>query len=457
MKNLTFRSQKVAYPYFAASVLLFFLQIVFGVISVAQYVWPHLAISWMPFNVSRSIHLNLLIFWMFAAIMGASYYIVVEEAGKELYSTKIAMIQLIIFLLAGVGAIISFFFHYYDGQGLEYVEAAPVFDWMIVITALLWIYNIMMTTHKAPKKSPINTLIIITTIATTLMYLPGMPFLKNFVVQDYLRWWVVHYWVEATWEMFDALFIGFLIIKLFNVPRERMYRWFYIEFFLILASGILGMGHHYFWIGTPHYWIWVGSLFSVFEAVPPVLMMIDGLIYARKSEIKVKNLPSLYWLIGGTIGSFIGLSIMGGGITWYSVNYWMHGTEITAAHGHMAFFGAFAATFIAFIYFSIEKLQGETKYISAVVNKQRWAWAFWLMFIGMVVMIIPMLIIGFNQVAISRMMAQGYVAAQIHSVPWFTVWFASGFIFFAGVFLYVLDFFAGMKGGKPFTMDEEGE
>jgi len=244
---------------------------------------------------------------------------------------------------------------------------------------------------------------------------------------------------------------------LFDVPKERMYRWFYIEFFLILASGILGMGHHYFWIGTPYYWTWVGSLFSVFEAVPPVAMMIDGLVFARKTKTKVKNLPALYWLIGGTIGSFIGLTILGGSQTWFSVNYWMHGTEITAAHGHMAFFGAFAATLIAFIYYSLERLQGEEKFMASIVNKGNWAWAFWLMNIGMIVMIIPMFVIGLNQIAISRVMAQGYIAAQSHIIPWFTVWFAAGFIFFAGVLFYVIDFIVGIKGEKPLRMEEDKE
>jgi len=445
MGNFTFRSQKVAYYYFAASVLLFLLQILFGLASVAQYVWPDFALNWMPFNVSRSIHINLLIFWMFLAIMGATYYILAEEAGKELFSTKIAMIQLFVFCTAGVGAIISYFFHYYDGQGLEYVEAAPVFDWMVVVAGLLWIYNLIKTLHKAPKKSPINMLLLITTIAAILMYLPGMPYLRNFVVQDYLRWWVIHYWVEATWEMFETLFIGYLIIKLFNIPNERMYRWFYIEFFLILVSGILGMGHHYFWIGTPHYWTWVGSIFSVFEAIPPVAMMIDGLIYARKSKIKVKNLPALYWLIGGTIGSFIGLTILGGSQTWFSVNYWMHGTEVTAAHGHMAFFSAFAAIFIAFIYYALETRNGEENFKNTITDKHRWAWAFWLMNIGMIMMVLAMEVLGLMQISISRVAGLGYIAAQVHQIGWFAVWFVTGFVFFAGTLFYVYDFIIAMK------------
>ncbi len=448
MRNLTFNSQKVSYYYFAASVLLFFLQIVFGLASVSQYVWPEFALNWMPFNVSRSIHINLLIFWMFLAIMGATYYITPEEAGRELFSVRIAFIQLIVFCAAGVGAVISYFFHYYDGQGLEYVEAAPVFDWMVVVAALLWLYNLLKTMYKAPNKSPINSLMFITTVATVLLYLPGMPYLKNFVIQDYLRWWVIHYWVESTWEMYETLFIGYLIIKLFNIPKERMYKWFYIEFFLILASGILGMGHHYFWIGTPHYWTWVGSLFSVFEAIPPVAMMIDGLIYARKTKVKISNLPALYWLIGGTIGSFIGLSILGGSQTWFSVNFWMHGTEVTTAHGHMAFFAAFGAIFIAFIYYAISVINGEEKYKATITDKHRWAWAFWLMNIGMVMMVLAMEVIGIMQISIERVAGQGYIAAQVHEIGWFAVWFATGFVFFTGVILYAYDYIVGMMSNE---------
>ncbi|MBN8908117.1 MAG: DUF4130 domain-containing protein, partial [Rhodospirillales bacterium] len=33
-------------------------------------------------------------------------------------------------------------------------------------------------------------------------------------------------------------------------------------------SGILGTGHHYYWIGAPGYWQWIGSLFSTLEVAP---------------------------------------------------------------------------------------------------------------------------------------------------------------------------------------------
>jgi nitric oxide reductase subunit B len=35
-----------------------------------------------------------------------------------------------------------------------------------------------------------------------------------------------------------------------------------------LFSGVLGTGHHYYWIGTPGYWQWIGSIFSTLEVAP---------------------------------------------------------------------------------------------------------------------------------------------------------------------------------------------
>ena len=29
-----------------------------------------------------------------------------------------------------------------------------------------------------------------------------------------------------------------------------------------IKAGILGLGHHYFWIGTPDYWLGIGGFFG---------------------------------------------------------------------------------------------------------------------------------------------------------------------------------------------------
>ncbi len=40
-------------------------------------------------------------------------------------------------------------------------------------------------------------------------------------------------------------------MKLLGVRRKIVETWLYIEVALMFGSGILGLGHHYFWIGIP--------------------------------------------------------------------------------------------------------------------------------------------------------------------------------------------------------------
>jgi len=47
-----------------------------------------------------------------------------------------------------------------------------------------------------------------------------------------------------------------------GTPRRIVEGWLYLEVLLVFGTGILGLGHHYYWIGTPEYWLGIGGFFS---------------------------------------------------------------------------------------------------------------------------------------------------------------------------------------------------
>ncbi len=431
-----YESQGIAYWYFGASVLLFLLQTVFGLIVGAQYLWPDLFFDWMPFNVARSVHINLLIFWLLIGFMGAIYYVILDETRRELYSPLLAKVQLGLLLVAGVGAIISYFFGYYGGQGMEYIEAAPIFDWLIVVAAVIFLFNCFMTVWRSQQGFNVITGVLIAMAAAlSLLYFAGMPFFDNLSTQQFWWWWVIHYWVEGTWEVLEAALIAYLLIRLTGIDRSRIYKWLYVEAALVLFTGIIGQGHHYFWIGTPAYWLTLGSIFSALEPIPILLMMLDSLLHVRRRQTEVKNRVALWWLVGGGIMHFLGAGVWGAMHTWESVNFWTHGTQITASHGHFAFFGAFAMTVIAFIYYAMPRRIGLDRF-----RQSRGFWSFWAMNPGMILMVMAMLVAGIIQIYISRVLGEGYVAAQTYLHPWYALRWAGGWIFAIGVLAYAWDF-----------------
>ena len=101
--------------------------------------------------------------------------------------------------------------------------------------------------------------------SAALLYLPGMIPFDNQTPDSYFRWWVVHLWVEGVWELIMGAILAFLLIKLTGVDREVIEKWLYVIVGLTFLSGILGTGHHYYFIGTPKYWLWIGGVFSALE------------------------------------------------------------------------------------------------------------------------------------------------------------------------------------------------
>ena len=91
---MRYRSQAVAYPYFAVALLLFGLQVAFGLLAAVKYLGPDPLINLLPFDRVKAIHTNLLLVWVLTGFMGAAYYVVPEESGTELWSPRLAYIAL---------------------------------------------------------------------------------------------------------------------------------------------------------------------------------------------------------------------------------------------------------------------------------------------------------------------------------------------------------------------------
>ena len=85
---MRYKSQSVAYWYFAVAMVLFGLQIVFGILSATKYLGPDPLLYILPFDITKVIHTNLLIVWVLTGFMGATYWMVPDESRTELHSVK---------------------------------------------------------------------------------------------------------------------------------------------------------------------------------------------------------------------------------------------------------------------------------------------------------------------------------------------------------------------------------
>ena len=108
IKTLKYQSQRVAIYYFAAALLLFTGQIVFGLGLGLQYVLGDFLFPYIPFNQARMVHTNLLIVWLLFGFMGGAYYLIPEESERELHSPALAKLMFWIFLVAGALTVVGY-------------------------------------------------------------------------------------------------------------------------------------------------------------------------------------------------------------------------------------------------------------------------------------------------------------------------------------------------------------
>ena len=453
--TVKYQSQKIAQNFYTFAILLFLVQVVVGIVAAVQFIWPDFFI--LKFNVIRTLHINALVVWLLAGLMGATYYVVPEESDTELWSYPLALFQFWATVVAITGVVLGYIWMGIDPQankmifgtlilneGREYIEAPRWADVLIVVSVLLFLFNMFMTMMKTKKWTGIQGVLLGGLVFLALMYLPGMFYTKSMIKDQYWWWWVIHLWVEGAWEVIAGALLAFMLMKVIGAKREVLEKWMYIEVGLVMFTGILGTGHHYYWIGTPKYWLWVGGFFSSLEPIPLLLMVWDAFRTTRQAR-NVTNRAGLYYTVAHAIFNFVGAGLWGVIHTLPQVNKWTHGTQITTAHGHLAFYGAYVLLVMSMIYVTLPAIRGVKEY-----DPGRAFASFWWMTISMVFIVLTITGAGMVQTYMERLMGLDYVSVKANYNLWFWIIRAIfGVGFLVGVMIFVVDYFKLGKGPAP--------
>ncbi len=444
---MKYQSQKVAYWFFASAMLLFVLQIVYGFIMGFAHSGYDVLHEWIPFNTARAVHTNLLVFWLLLGFMGAAYFIIPEEADRELASVPLAYIQLISFLVVGVIALVGYHINWWEGR--KFLEIPRPLDYLVVINVLTFLGNIGWTVWKAKRHTTTSIVLYMGLLFAGLLYLPGMIPFDNQTVDSFYRWWVVHLWVEGVWELIMGGILCFLLIKLTGVDREVVEKWLYIIVGLTFLSGILGTGHHYYYIGTPKYWLWIGGIFSALEPLAFLGMAIYAMAMAKKGGRKHPNKIALTWSLGCAIMAFVGAGFLGIAHTIPQVNIYTHGTLVTAMHGHLAFWGAYAMIVLAMMAYALPQLTGRKLWDSPAAS-----FAFWTSNIGMIGMTGAFAVAGVSQVVLERRVGLDFLVVQKEIEMHFIGLILAASLFTVGVLMFIWIFFKhGLPNDETLGMD----
>lgn len=453
--------QKLAVKYYTVAVVLFVAQILFGLLAGIQYLKPEFLHGVLDFSVNRMVHINAMVVWMLYGFIGSVYWLLEDESQHEIVGLKLGNLGFWV-LTAAVTVVVLVYLFVQIGpgndtslwlinEGREYIEAPRWADIGIVVVVLIFFANVAMTFFKG-RWTGISGVLVLDLVALAGLYLAGMFYTANIAIDQYWWWWVIHLWVEATWEVMVGTMMAWALMKTLGTRRVIVETWLYIEVALMFGSGILGLGHHYFWIGSPGYWLSIGGFFSALEPIPLVAMVVHAVYDSGKHNMKNSNHPVLAWLIAHAFGNFFGAGVWGFMQTLPQINMYTHGTQWSASHGHLAFFGAYATINIAFFYLAIQQSRGNNWMGAGLAGAWRWKWALGLLHMGVIGMSITLLIAGYEQSFIERAVGgstwAAYFEAQQH--PWFVqaMWWRQifGWVTLAGTLLLVWDLLVIGKG-----------
>jgi nitric oxide reductase subunit B len=426
---MRYETQKLANLYFMGAMALFLAQVLFGLLAGAVYVWPNFLAQLLPFNILRMIHTSALIVWLLLGFFGATYFLLPEEAERDIHSPLLAKVQFWIFFLSAAVAVVGYLFRVHEGR--EFLEQPLFVKLGLVAAVLIFLFNISMTVLKG-RKTAVSTVLLVGLWGAGLFFLFAFYNPSNLVLDKIYWWWVVHIWVEGVWELIMASVLAFLMIKLNGVDREVVEKWLYVIVGMALFSGILGTGHHFYWIGAPGYWQWIGSLFSTLEVAPFFTMILFTVNMTWKAGRRHPNRAALLWSVGCSVMAFFGAGVWGFLHTLSSVNYYTHGTQVTAAHGHLAFFGAYVMLNLAVMAYAMPQILGRAPY-----NQWLSIASFWIMCTAMSVMTFALTFAGVLQVHLQRVNGGTYMEVQDQLALFYWIRLGSGAFVLVSALMFV--------------------
>lgn len=455
--KIEYKTQRLSMRFFMLMLVLFVLQIIFGLIVGLQQVDPHFLMGKLNFNVARTEHINLGLLWILAGFIGTILFVGPLLSKRELASPWLIHILFYAFIVAvlwNIGAqgfAMKGIAGWWAGQpwlheGLEYIEAGRAVDLIVLIGFCILAFVVLRTFPAVKTWNEIHWGLAIGVVALAVVWLFGLFYVSRLDLQEYFRWFVVHYWVEGVWEVIHISLVGFLLVKLFDVDVKSVGYAVFWGVSLVWLSGLIGNAHHYFWIGTPEFWQFWGALFSAFEPLPLIFCFWHIYLDAHQNKKPLKNAPAFYFILGSVVLEQVGAGILGFTMTFALTNVWSHGTWITPAHGHLALFGTFGMLAIGAAYYAIPLLRDAEKF-----DQRLGRFAFWMVFISMVGMALAFAFGGTVQMYVYRTLGLEWFGGDVFPAMGISKFFVPlfGFIFAIGAGILVYDLVTiGRVGGR---------
>ncbi|MCK6692689.1 MAG: cbb3-type cytochrome c oxidase subunit I [Thermoanaerobaculia bacterium] len=399
-------SQRATYKFFAVAALLFFVQVLSGIITINDFInflgYAGIEITeQVPVTLARTWHIMLSLYWISTCWIASSIFILPILSKKEIPG-QLPLVNTLFWLLftlvagsltgmvLGPLGLLGEWWYMLGHQGWEYVDFGRLFQGLLMVIFVLWgvvVYRGLRPAFEKKETWSLPKWIMYSVIGIPLLFISGFVATPetNFVIADFWRWMVIHMWVEAFFEVFITVIVSYLLVLMGLVSRQAAVRVVYFATILFLGTGLLGISHNFYWNAKPVATMALGSVFSTLQFIPLILLTVEAWRFKNMPKIAVGDVeqkdlgrnfafPEVFlFLVAVNFWNFFGAGVMGIIVNLPIMNYFEHGTYLTINHAHAALMGVYGNISLAAMLFASKMTLRSERWNARLIRTVFWA------------------------------------------------------------------------------------
>jgi nitric oxide reductase subunit B len=394
-------AQRATAWFFFVMAALFLVQTLVGAASqhyradVADFFGINLA-AWFPFNLMRTWHVQLAIFFVATSYVAAGIFLAPMIARREPRGQHLLAYGLLCALalvvagsmlgeLAGIHGWTSGAAEWFGNQGWEYLDLGRFWQILLSLGIFAWVFmlwRVLRTRLRLEHKGNMPWLFFFAALAIPVFYAVGLLARDDstFTTADFWRFWVVHLWVEDFLELFTTVMVAYIFVLLGVVTERIALVVIYLDIVLYSFGGVIGTMHHLYFSGEPAEHMALGAFFSAAEVIPLTFLTVEAWSFlqlgARQESRSATPFPhrwAVMFLVAVGFWNFLGAGIFGFLINLPIVSYYEIGTALTANHGHAAMMGVYGMLAVGLALFCLRYLIPQERWSERAAQVSFWS------------------------------------------------------------------------------------
>lgn len=384
--KMWFRFAILWFPFFAT----------FGFIVAIKFFFPDFISTqeWATFGRIRPSHVNGVLFgFLSSGLIGVMLWMVPRLCATPLYRPRLARATALLWngaVLAGIVWIIQG-----GSQGREYAELPWAIDVAVMFTLGLLIYIVFGTLFRRRER---KLYVSLWYYAGTLLWFPVIYFIGNVMwhvpvgalngTRDAIFNWYYGHNVLGLW--FTTLGIPAWYYFIPKIIKRPLYSHLLsLIAFFSLAFFYTGVGaHHLLQAPLPEWLRTIAVVMSVLMIVPVIVFATNILLTMRGSWRQLIGNTPLQFVFAGFV-MYILTSFQGSFQSLRASNYFIHFSQWTPGHAHLALLGSFGFLAVGAAYYLIPQITGIRIYSRRLMRL-----SFWLAFVGFILFFLSMTVAG---------------------------------------------------------------